>query len=71
MMFRISKRNVLSVVFYFDLRWGTSCPSCNAIGVKWARLVTEQEAQDYGSEARMRLRTALDPSALIPAGERC
>ena len=46
--------------FLFDLRWGTSCPSCNAIGVKWARLVTEQEAQDFGSEARMRLRTALD-----------
>ena len=46
--------------FLFDLKFGTSCPACTGIGVKWARLVTEQEAQKYGSDARMRLRTALD-----------
>jgi hypothetical protein len=46
--------------FIFDLRHGTDCPACHHIGVKWARLVTQQEAQEYGSEARTRLRNALD-----------
>ena len=46
--------------FLFDMKFGTDCPACKGVGVKWARLVTEQEAQDFGSEARMRLRTALD-----------
>ena len=46
--------------FLFDMKFGTDCPACAHTGVKWARLVTEQEAQDFGSEARMRLRTALD-----------
>ena len=46
--------------FIFDMKFGTNCPACAHTGVKWARLVTEQEAQDFGSEARMRLRTALD-----------
>ena len=50
--------------FLFDMKFGTDCPACKGVGVKWARLVTEQEAwtllQNYGSEARTRLRTALD-----------
>jgi hypothetical protein len=49
--------------FIFDLRHGTDCPACHHIGVRWARMVTgqeAQEAQDYGSEARTRLRNALD-----------
>jgi hypothetical protein len=46
--------------FIFNLRHGTDCPACHHIGVKWARLVTQQEAQEYGSEARTRLRNALD-----------
>ena len=46
--------------FLFDMKFGTDCPACKGVGVKWARLVTEQEAQDYGSAARTRLRTALD-----------
>jgi hypothetical protein len=49
--------------FLYDLKFGISCPACNGIGVRWARLVTAQEAQEYGSEARTRLRNALDSLA--------
>lgn len=49
--------------FIFNLRHGLDCPACHSVGVKWARMVTEQEAQDYGSEARTRLRNALDSLA--------
>ena len=38
--------------FLYDMKWGLSCPSCRGIGVKWARLVSEQEAQEYVSEDR-------------------
>ena len=41
--------------FLFDLKWGTDCPACHHTGVKWARLVSEQEAQ-----ARTNLRSSLD-----------
>jgi hypothetical protein len=46
--------------FLFDMKYGTNCPACHHVGVKWARLVSQQEAQEYGSEARTRLRNALD-----------
>ena len=32
--------------FLFDLKYGTDCPSCHHVGVKWARLVSEQEARE-------------------------
>ena len=41
--------------FLFDMKWGLDCPACHHTGVRWARLVTEQEAQ-----ARPQLRAALD-----------
>ena len=49
--------------FLYDLKFGLSCPACNGIGVCWARLVSQQEAQEYGSEARTRLRNALEDLA--------
>lgn len=46
--------------FIFDLKFGTSCPACHGIGVKWARLVTEQEAQERGAYAQQELRKDLE-----------
>ena len=46
--------------FVFDLKFGTDCPKCHHVGVKWARLVTEEEAKQYGDAARRQLRIALD-----------
>ena len=46
--------------FIFDLKFGTSCPACHGIGVKWARLVTEQEAQERGAYAQQELRKSLE-----------
>ena len=49
--------------FLFDMKYGTNCPACHHVGVKWARQVSQQEAQEYGSEARTRLRNALEDLA--------
>ena len=45
---------------YDICRNGLCCDVCGGMGVRWARLVSQQEAQEYGSEARTRLRNALD-----------
>jgi predicted Zn-ribbon and HTH transcriptional regulator len=44
--------------FLFDLKFGTDCPACHHTGVKWAQLITEQEAK-----ARTNLRTELESIA--------
>ena len=33
--------------FLFDMKFGLGCPNCSHVGVKWARLVSEQEAQEH------------------------
>jgi hypothetical protein len=40
--------------FIFLLNFGVTCPKCHMEGVRWARLVTEEDV------ARTRLRTALE-----------
>ncbi len=44
----------------YDMKYGATCPKCHMEGVRWARLVTEEEAKQYGDAARAQLRTALD-----------
>jgi predicted Zn-ribbon and HTH transcriptional regulator len=47
--------------FLFDLKFSTDCPACHHTGVRYARLVSEEETKErYGTEAKSRLRTALD-----------
>ena len=47
--------------FMFDLKFTTDCPACHHTGVRYARLVTEEEAKErYGEVASKRLSTALD-----------
>ena len=31
--------------FLFDMKWGLDCPACHSVGVRWARVVTEEEAR--------------------------
>lgn len=45
--------------FIFDLKFGVDCPACHHTGVRWARLVTEQD-RSARSEMRARLKDRLN-----------
>jgi len=46
--------------FLFDLCKGTDCPACHHTGVRWARLVNEDEEVACGLIAQQRMRRRLD-----------
>ena len=47
--------------FLFDLKFSTDCPACHHTGVRYARMVPEQEAKErYANAAQSQLRTAMD-----------
>lgn len=45
--------------FLFDMRFGLDCPACHHIGVKWAQLVSKQEASEVNMHEVYRRKRAL------------